>query len=105
MLDEALGRLQAVGCHSDPWLEAERGWRVEVAVHPDRQLWRYGLEERPKNTFRVLPRRWVVERTFAWLGQSRRLVRDYEHLPQSSETMIYGTMMRLMLRQLTNMTI
>jgi putative transposase len=55
------------------WLEAERGWRVEVPRHPDRQAWRYGLEEKPKNAFHVLPRRWVVERTFAWLSQSRRL--------------------------------
>ena len=47
------------------WVEDERGWRVEVPHHRDRQLWRYGLEEKPRG-FRVLPRRWVVERTFAW---------------------------------------
>ena len=45
--------------------------------------------------------RWVVERTFAWLGQSRRLSKDYERLPATSETMIYGAMSRLMLRRLT----
>ena len=39
------------------WAEEERGWRVEVPHHPDRQLWRYGLEEKPRG-FRVLPRRW-----------------------------------------------
>lgn len=87
------------------WLEAERGWRVEVAVRPDRQLWRYGLEERPKNIFRVLPRRWVVERTFAWLGQSRRLVRDYERLPETGVAMIYGAMTHLMLGRLAGSTI
>ena len=38
------------------WAKQERGWRVEVAHHPDRQLWRYGLEEKPRG-FRVLPRR------------------------------------------------
>jgi len=43
----------------------------------------------------------VVERTFAWLGQSRRLSKDYERLPATSEAMIYGAMSRLMLRRLT----
>jgi transposase len=49
----------------------------------------------------VLPRRWVVERTFAWLGQSRRLNRDYERLPATSEAMICAVMSRLMSRRLT----
>ena len=70
---------------------------------PDRQLWRYGLEEKPRYSFRVLPRRWVVERTFAWFGQSRQLSRDHERLPEVSEAMIYGAMSRLMLRRLTHM--
>lgn len=47
-----------------------------------------------------LPRRWVVERTFAWLGKSRRLCRDYEQLPQTGEAWIYIAMTRLMLRRL-----
>ncbi|WP_260676017.1 IS5 family transposase [[Scytonema hofmanni] UTEX B 1581] len=50
--------------------------------------------------FKVLPRRWVVERTFAWLGRYRRLSKDYEYLPQTSETMIYAAMTHLMLRRL-----
>jgi len=42
-----------------------------------------------------------VERTFAWLSQARRLSKDYERLPETSEAMIYGAMSRLMLRRLT----
>ena len=51
--------------------------------------------------FVLLPRRWVVERTLAWLNQSRRLSKDYERLPKSREAMIDLSMTRLMLRRLT----
>jgi putative transposase len=50
--------------------------------------------------FVVLPRRWVVERTFAWLNQQRRLSKDYERLTSTSETIIYIAMIRLMIRRL-----
>lgn len=50
--------------------------------------------------FVVLPRRWVVERTFAWLGKYRRLSKDYEAQVETSEAMIYAVMTHLMLRRL-----
>ncbi len=56
--------------------------------------------KRTKKEFEVLPRRWVVERTFAWLIKNRRLVVDYEQLPEMSEAMIYAATIRLMLRRL-----
>lgn len=50
--------------------------------------------------FKVLRRRWVVERTFGWLMKQRRLVRDYEHTPSSAEAWVYIAMIRIMLRRL-----
>jgi len=50
--------------------------------------------------FHVLPRRWVVERTLAWLSRHRRLSKDYERLAETSETFVYAAMMHLMLRRL-----
>ena len=50
--------------------------------------------------FGVLPHRWVVERTLAWLNQNRRLSKDYEELPSTSETFVYVAMTRLMLKRL-----
>jgi putative transposase len=101
----ALPRLELVwadGAYTGPfatWLEKERGWHMEVPFHRQRQAWRYGLEERPAG-FNVLPRRWVVEWTFAWLSRSRRLARDYERLPETSVAMIQAAMSRIMLRRI-----
>lgn len=67
------------------------------------QLWRCTVEivkRTERHTFKVLPRRWVVERTFGWLGRYRRLNRDYERQAQTGETMIYLAMIRLMLVRL-----
>ena len=50
--------------------------------------------------FKVPPKRWVVERTFGWLSRQRRLSRDYERLPKTSETMIYISMTKIMLQHL-----
>ena len=51
--------------------------------------------------FKLLPRRWVVERTFAWLGRYRRLSKDYERCTRSSEAMVYLASIRLLLNRLT----
>jgi putative transposase len=56
--------------------------------------------ERIAKTFEVLPKRWVVERTFGWLNRYRRLSKDYELYPETSEAMIYGSLIRLMTRRL-----
>ena len=50
--------------------------------------------------FAVVPWRWIVERTFAWLGRYRRLKSDYERLPETTEAIIHIAMIRLMLRRL-----
>jgi putative transposase len=54
----------------------------------------------PPQGFEVLPRRWVVERTFSWIDYNRRMSKDYERLPESSESFIYVVMSRLMARRL-----
>ena len=71
------------------WVEQFCKFRLEPVLRSDDQ-----------KGFVVLPRRWVVERTFAWLSQYRRLNKDYERLDSSSESMIYIAMIRLMLRRL-----
>jgi putative transposase len=74
------------------WVEEHFGWRLEVVEKPKEQI-----------GFKVLPRRWVVERTFAWLVRQRRLARDYERLPETSESFIYAAMIRLMVRRLAKL--
>jgi transposase len=90
------------------WIESEMGWTVEVVKHAPRPrgIWVFPGQEvdwslfaRPKG-FRHLPRRWVVERTIAWIGRFRRLSKDYEFLPASSEAMVYLTMIRILLARL-----
>jgi putative transposase len=76
----------------------------EAAVGWAKQFGRFVLElvRKPadRKGFVLLPRRWVVERTFAWLARCRRLARDYERLTESSEAMVHMAMIRLMLRRL-----
>ena len=54
----------------------------------------------PHRGFEVLPRRWVVERTFSWLSQNRRMSKDYERLCATGEAFVYAAMTRLMVRRL-----
>jgi putative transposase len=86
------------------WTREHLGIELEVVYPWWRNLKRYFpdlLDDMGfQPGFHVLPRRWVVERTFAWLGRSRRLSRDYERLPTSSEALIYLTSVRLLLHRL-----
>ena len=71
------------------WVWCCFGWRLQIVKRTD-----------DRKGFQVLPQRWVVERTFAWLGRYRRLSKDYEALPSSSEAWIYMAMSCLMLHRL-----
>ena len=55
--------------------------------------------KRTSKTFESLPKRWIVERTFGWLNRFRRLSKDYEAYCEISEAMIYGSLLRLMLKR------
>ena len=69
------------------WVQATTPWNLEIV-------------RRSEPGFQVLPRRWVVERTFAWLGRHRRLSKDYEERPDTTEAWIHAAMTGLMLRRL-----
>jgi putative transposase len=77
--------------------EVAEAWAREWAKEGKEVDWKRLL---PPRGFKVLPRRWVVERTFSWLGQNRRMSKDYERLPESSEAFVYAAMTRLMVRRL-----
>ncbi len=71
------------------WAKEFGDWVLEVVKRSD-----------DAKGFQVLPHRWIVERTFAWLGRFRRLSKDYEVLIETSEAMIRIAMIRLMIRRL-----
>ena len=73
------------------WLSRQRSiaWRLEIVRRPE-----------GAKGFVLLPKRWVVERTFSWLGRWRRLSRDYEHLTESSEAMVRIASICRMLRRI-----
>ena len=95
-MDKAGARLHTIwadggfdGAPFMQWVMDTCRWIVQVVLRPEQTLW-----------FVLLKKRWVVERTFGWLMGSRRLVRDYELLPATSETLIYLAMIRIMVRRL-----
>jgi putative transposase len=78
--------------------EALMAWAREWAKEGVKVDWEHLLA--PKG-FQVLPRRWIVERTFSWIDQNRRMSKDYERLCASGESLVYAAMIRLMTRRLT----
>ncbi len=100
------------------WAEEGMGLSVEVVRKPPKpapekvaRIWaeEWAKEDKkvdwqgfmPPRGYVALPRRWVVERTFSWLGQNRRMSKDYERLCASAEAFVYAAMIRLMVRRLT----
>jgi transposase len=90
------------------WIKEHLGWDTEIvpkATNDSHQTWvlvdgQPILLKKPKGGFQVQRKRWVVERTFAWLSRFRRLARDYEGLPNSSEAFIQVATVRLLLKRL-----
>jgi putative transposase len=86
------------------WIEQQLGWATAVVRPPSRRvIVAADVDPAPRPALTVLPRRWIVERTFSWLGQSRRLSKDYERWCETSEALIYATMSRLMTRRLAQL--
>jgi len=98
-LSEVMTRLQLVWADGGyagflvTWAKRVYNWTLEIVKRSDAM-----------QGFVVLPRRWVVERTFAWLCRNRRLSKDYEKLPTSSETVVYLASIRLLIRRLAQAT-
>jgi transposase len=74
-----------------------RIWAEELSKEGQKIDWQRLL---PRRGFEILPRRWVAERTFAWISHNRRMAKDYERLCSSGEAFVYAAMMRLMVRRL-----
>jgi putative transposase len=99
------------------WVEKTLGWTVELVERPRKpateevlKLWAKEWSKEggvpnweellPPRGFQVLPRRWVVERSFAWICHNRRMAKDYERLCATSEAFVYAATTRLMVRRL-----
>jgi putative transposase len=106
----AFPRLQRIG--ADPgdtgallsWVAQQYGITLDVVYPASRQLQRYAPELVPAlgyaPGFRVIPKRWIVERTCSWLSRQRRLTKDYERLPSTAEALIYLVGIPLLLARL-----
>ncbi|RMD95805.1 MAG: IS5 family transposase [Bacteroidetes bacterium] len=84
--DSAYGK-----CGLPEWVRETCGVILQTVLRPYRS-----------KGFVVLPKRWIVERTFAWMNRHRRLAKDYERLPENSEVAMYIAMIELMLKRLAN---
>ena len=92
------------------WLAEALGWRLTISKHwwtGLRGMWLAPGQPPPEipRGFHVLKRRWVVERTFAWIGRYRRMSKEYDYLPESSEAWIYAARGRLLLKRLTQQSV
>jgi putative transposase len=87
-----LKKLWADGSYTGDWIE-QLGENFPIDIEIVQR-------EAGQRGFKVIPWRWVIERTFAWLSQYRRLSKDYEYLVTTADAMIYAAMVRLMLRRL-----
>jgi len=103
------------------WVHKALGWTAQIVRHPRKlapeEVMRAWVRELNKEGVAMdvkkfmpekgprpfLPKRWIVERTLAWLGQNRRMSKDYEWLPESSEAFIYVAMSHLMARRLARL--
>jgi putative transposase len=73
------------------WAQHVGGWTLDIIKRPN-----------GSSHFQVLPKSWVVERTFAWLGKYRRLSKDYEARTDTSEALMYAAMIHVMVRRLAH---
>ena len=71
------------------WVNRHCSWRLEIVKRSDKL-----------KGFKVIPKRWIVERTFSWFENYRRLSKDYEYRTDTSETMLYVAMIHVMVRRL-----
>ncbi len=89
-----LKKLWADGTYAGEFVEQARAVGIDIEITT-------GLSDQPG--FQVVPRRWVSERTFAWLGHYRRLSKDYEYWVYTSDAMIYAAMVHIMVRRLARL--
>lgn len=88
----ALAKIYADGGYTGKlieWCLNRYNWLIEVVKRTE------------MHTFKILPKRWIVERTFAWLNSSRRLSKNYEGNPRIAEAMIYIAMSHLMIKRIS----
>ena len=91
-----------------PWLKqlfADAGYQGDVAsCAAARERLRLEIVKRPRETegFHLLPRRWVIERTFAWLGRNRKLAKDFERLIDTTTAMAYLAIIQLLMCRLAS---